>query len=469
MEYKIKIYDNLNLYLDNATEQATKDLYFKIVELLQEREEDKTYSEIVQYFCSKYSYYYNPTTNLYIEYTTEFKFINENNMIHIILQFLTKYHESYSIDSSLKQRLKNKIIKKIKTRHIYQNIPESITLQNIINFLHPNFFNQKMLAKYFMITLGDIIMKKTDLFYFLPIHMKPFLKKINKYISMYFHTMNICNHYKFQYYDHEPSKSRVISFNSMNLEHFTIPESFYNNLICISLHYSNRYGSSESFLQESACKSLLSSVLFIKNTSKEQIIDSFIEEYICMKDGHKMNDKDMLFIWKDYLKTTNKINIFQKNIDIHNYISKKIMYHNGYYINATSMFLPYVNEFKDFWNKYMFFDESEYEFEISEIFQLFIEICKDKYIEEYNIFDIIQYYYPSIICNDKKIYQMGCSLWNKKREIDSFLLKKKNVDIHIDINDLYLIYCNEFFNKKKVSKSYFSQYIQYIESLKFAE
>ena len=467
MDYKSGIYEKLSQYLDYSSEQATEDLYYKIVDLLQERDHDKAYSEIVNYFCLKYIYYYNPTTNLYIEYTTdfEFKFINENNMIHIILQFLTKYHETYSIESSLKQRLKYKIIKKIKGKHIYQNIPESITLQNILNFLHPNFFNQKMLAKYFMITLGDIIMKKTDLFYFLPIHMKPFLKTLNKHISMYFHTMNICNHYKFQYYDHDTSKSRVIPFNSMNLQHFTIPESFYNNLICVSLHYSNRYSSSDEFLEEACCQSIKQNVLWIKYNEKEQIINSFIENHICIKEGYTIHEKDMLFIWKDYLKTSNKINVFQKNSEIHSYISKKISFHNGCYINVTSMFLPCVNHFKDFWEKYMYRDTTDYAFEISEIFQIFIETFKDKNIEEHSILDLIQYYYPDVKYLDNKIYNIGCTLWNKKKEIDLFLLKLKvNVNINfIDTTDLYSLYCNKFANKKKVSKLYFTQYIQSIQ------
>ena len=463
MDYKTGIYEKISHYIECSNDKAVEDLYYRLVDLLQEREDEKLHSEIINYFCSKYLYYYNPTTNLYIEYTTEFKFITEDNMIHIILQFLTKYHETYSIESSLKQRLKSKIIKKIKERHIYQNIPESITLQNILNFLYPNFFTQRNYAKYFMITLGDVIMKKTDLFYFLPIHMKPFLKTLNKYISMYFHTMNICNHYKFQYYEHDPSKSRIITFNTMNLQHFTIPESFYNNLICVSLHYSNRYSSSDAFLEEGGCQSIKSNALFIKNTTKEQIVDSFIETYICIKEGHKMNEKDMLFIWKDYLKMNNKINIFQKNSDIHYYISKKISYQDGHYINATSMFLPYVNDFKDFWTKYMYIDDTEYAFEISEIFQLFIEKFKDKYIEEENIHDLIQYYYPLVSYSENKIYNIGCTLWNKKREIDSFLLKMSINEIN-DISNLYSIYCNDFFNKRKVSKLYFTQYINSISS-----
>jgi len=456
MDYKAGIYEKISQFIEASNDEAIQDLYYKVVDLFQERDHDKLYVEIINIFFSTFSYYYNPTSNMYIEYTTEYKFINENDMIHVVLQFLTKHHEQYSIDFSLKQRIKNKIIKRIKEKHIHQNIPESITLQNIIHFLHPNFFSHKNYVKYFMITLGDIIMKKTDLLYFLPIHMKPFLKNLNHYITMYFHSMNVFNHFKFQYYDHDPNKSRVITFNKMNLQHITIPESIYINLICASLHYSNRHTSGDLFLEEAGSHPIALDVYWIKNTSKEEIIDAFIKTYICHKDGYKIHEKDMLFLWKEYLKNVNKINIFQKNSEFHTYINKQINCLDSQYINCTSMFLPYVHKFKDFWEKYMYTDETESYFEISEILKLFTEIYKDIHIDEQNIIELIQFYYPGVTVQDNKINKIASTLWNKKKEIDIFLIKNK---LTIDINELYSVYCKEFINKKIVSKLYFSHYI----------
>jgi len=458
MDYKANIYEKIEQFTQTSNEEAIQDFYYKILDLMQERDNDSMYIEIINLFFSSHIYYYNPTTNLYVEYTTEYKFINENDMIHVVLQFLTKHHEKYSIDFSLKQRIKNKIIKRIKEKHIYQNIPESITLQNIIHFLHPNFFTHKNDVKYFMITLGDIIMKKTDLLYFLPIHIKPFLKNLNHYISMYFHAMNIFNHFKFQYYDHDPNKSRVISFNKMNLQHITIPESIYINLICVSLHYSNRHTSGDLFLEEPGSHSIAQDVYWIKNTSKDEIIADFIKSYICIKEGYKVHEKDMLFLWKEYLKNVNKINIFQKNSDFHTCIFKKINCIDSQYINCTSMFLPYVHQFKDFWEKYMYHDESEFYFEISEILKIFVEIYKDVHIDEQNVIELIQYYYPSVIVTDNKINKVGSTLWNKKKEIDIFLSKN---EVNLDKNELYSLYCKEFINKKIVSKLYFNQHIQF--------
>jgi hypothetical protein len=455
MDFKSKIHNKVLQYIESSTDEAIEQFYYKINDIIQEntRDDEHFNIDIISNFFNKYSYYYNNTTNMYIEYITEFKVITENEMIHTVLNYLTNYHANYELQSNLKQQLKTKIIKKIKEKSIYNNIPESSTIQDMINFLHPNFFNNRNYAKYFMITLGDIIMKKTELFYFIPLHMKPFIKNLNKHVSMYFHTMNLCNHYKFQYYDHEPDKSRIICFNTINLDHFTIPELFYNNLICISLHYSNRYKSGDDFLNDPCCHNFKNNILWIKNTSKTHIIQTFIKEYTTQKDGTKINEKDMLFIWKDYLKNNNIMNIFQKNSEFHEYISKEISLYDGNYLNVTSMFLPHVNDFKDFWSKYMYNDDSEYSFEMNEIFQLFIEKNKDKLIDEQMINDIIKYYYPYVIVNNKVI-KIGCTLWNKKKEIDSFLSNKTIIDVH----ELYHLYCIEFKNNKKVSKNYFLEY-----------
>ena len=458
-----KIQDKINKCFEVLNNGQLEELYNKLSEYIIEEERDNEFyiNEIINYYFSTNHYYYISTTNLYVEYKEIFKVINENDMIHTILQFLTNYHQNIEINSCIKQKIKNKIIKKIKDNSIYNNIPDSDTLQNILNYLCPNIFNNKNYAKYFMMSLGDIIMKKTDLFFFIPSSIKPFIKKINKYVSLYFHTINLFNHYKFQYYDHDTDKSRIIKFNNINLNHFNIPDEFYNNLICISLHYSTRYNSSDDFLLDPTCHALQDQVLWIKNVPKPTIIKSFITDYLYIKTGHKINEKDMLFLWKDYLKNNEYINIFQKNSDFTEAITEELGMVDGYYLNVSSLFLPYVYDFKDFWNKYMYVDYTEFDYEISEIFQLFIETYKDKLINEQIITDIINYYYPHILI-ENKIKHIGCSLWNKKKEIDTFLLNKTITDV----NELYHLYCNNFKNKKKVSKTYFTNYYNSTQIIK---
>uniref|UniRef100_A0A6C0ESB8 Uncharacterized protein n=1 Tax=viral metagenome TaxID=1070528 RepID=A0A6C0ESB8_9ZZZZ len=424
-------------------------VYHKLCEL--EDLDEKSYDEISQYFFSQTCYYYNSTTNLYIEYNENYKIINENNMLHAILKFISKYQDIYLLNSNQKQNIKTQIQKKIKERSIYNNIPESITLQNILSFLHPNIFIERNIAKYFMITLGDIILKKTDLFYFIPNYMKPLITVINKYVSMYFYNMNLGNHYKYKYAEHDSTKSRVIPFNIIDMTHYTLDNSFIVNLICVSIHYSNRYENGDKFI-ETTNEKVKTLVNWIKDTPKESLINSFIKEYICVKEGHKINEKDMLFLWKSYIKKNNIINIFSRNNDIYQFITNKLKFNEGY-INVTSMYLPYVLNFKEFWNKYIFTDENNYE--INELFILFTDTYNIKNIDENIMYDLIKYYFPDIQIEGKFILNVGCTLWNKKKDVNTFLLNHKDSDK----NELYSIYCSES-KEKKVNKQYFMSFIK---------
>ena len=69
------------------------------------------------------------------------------------------------------------------------------------------------------------------------------------------------------------------------------------------------------------------------------------------------------------------------------------------------------------------------------------------------VFDEEIEFYPHILINNK-IKKMGCTLWNKKKEVDTFLLNKTITDV----NELYHEYCKNFKNKRKVSKTYFLEY-----------
>jgi hypothetical protein len=57
-------------------------------------------------------------------------------MLHAILKFISKYQDIYVLNSNQKQMIKTKIQKKIKERTIYDTIPESVTLQNMISLKH---------------------------------------------------------------------------------------------------------------------------------------------------------------------------------------------------------------------------------------------------------------------------------------------------------------------------------------------
>ena len=136
------------------------------------------------------------------------------------------------------------------------------------------------------------------------------------------------NYYKYKYSDHDTDKSRVIPFNNININHYNIDSTTIMNLIFCSIHYSNRYENGDNFLDKVINMDIdtVRPIYWIKHTKKEYLIDSFISDYIYSKDGYKISEKDMVFLWKSYIKKYNYINIFTKHTDVLAYIASKIKY-----------------------------------------------------------------------------------------------------------------------------------------------
>lgn len=451
MDYDLLISDKVNSILQSSNVYIKEELFNKLCDFEHYNpEKSRLFHYVLNTFFTNNTIYYISTSELYVQYKDNtYTILTENDILSLILQNIY----SYELQTNIKQQIKNKIHKKIKNNTIYKNIPNSLTLQNIFSYLHPNLFSSKSYAKYFIITLGDIIMKKTDLFYFIDPTMKPFIKTINKYVTLYFHSINLGNHYKFKYCGHPIDKSRIIKTSNFNLEYLKQTEDFFINLICVSFHYSNRFTSGDAFLDDITNRSLKYDVLWMNNHTKQDIVHSFINEYIYIKYGTNINEKDMLFLWKLYIKQNRIFNFFQKN-EIREQIANILTYNYPYYMNVNSLFLPYVEQFKTFWEKYIFEDNSE--FEIGEFLKLFMENTKCKYeINEEIVKDLIKYYYPATSMDEKNIYRIGCVLWNKKKHIDDFLEKNTCPDINV----LYNLYTEYYKNTHTVSKQYFIDYV----------
>lgn len=441
MNYPDKIKEKMNSLLKHSTPQENQQLYLQLCSF----ESYANIQGVMNSFFSEYSLFYIQTSDLYVNYKQhQYLILTENDLLHLILKHLS----IFQMNTSLKQQTKGKITRKIKENSIYNVIPDSTTLQDVLSFLHPLLFSSKNGAKYFMTTLGDIIMKKPSLYYFLDPSMKPFIQKLQKIVSMYF-CSNQLSPYKFKFCDHEPTLSRIIKTNVINVNYLKCEEHFYVNLICCSIHYSNRYNTSDLFLDDMTNQSLRQEVMWIKDTRTIDVIQEFIHTFFYSSESN-LHEKDVLFLWKLFLKEKRYINIFQKNIleDL----SKHLLYTTPYFLNISTMRMPYVKKFTHFWNKYMYEDKTEQFLELTEILSLFVE-THQKYsdIDEPKIKEMLNYYYPDVIIENRYVNHVGCSLWNKKKDIQNFL------DTHPLSHDLYRDY-TEVTVHRKVSKQYFNHY-----------
>ena len=102
-------------------------------------------------------FYYIPISNLFIQYANNhYKIISEDDIWHTILSDISA--KKTLLD--WKYKVKTQIVKSIRKRNVFLSIPESTTIQNILNFLKSVFFNTKEQAKYFLTCMGDENIKK---------------------------------------------------------------------------------------------------------------------------------------------------------------------------------------------------------------------------------------------------------------------------------------------------------------------
>lgn len=464
------INQNLNQHLEQFCIKENKK-YINLIETLNQREEKKIESItnqqlFINKFLQKNTYFYINNTDIFIYYdNVEFKTKKEDDILHDILR-------NISLDKNLllwKHKIKFATIKKLKEQTIFKVIPNSITIQQCLNILVPEIFLLKEEAKYFLTAIGDCILKKNEnLIYLLNHNFKNLFKLLSDQCYYYF-GINLNNNFKYKYHEQvNHNNYRLITHKKDNINLNIINKNILN-ILCISLHYSNRFVNAEEFIKNLENDDLNKYSLYLKNNSVDVIVDNFINKSLKPCSNTNITSKNMLYLWKLYLEENNLPTLIFQNT-LKSILKTKLNYNNDddIFIDIFSSSLPQVSIFLEFWENTIIEEEDELGLELSELNILFKIWNKNQINIKYSlILDIIKYYYPDIIIeNDKYILNIRCNLWNKKEDINKFLddikydLSKKNQIYPIAIDYLYDIYCT--ISKKNIcttDKQYFSKYI----------
>lgn len=458
------IFNKYIQYIQNLPE-LLENTNTTIIERAKRKNKLETESELfIQKFLHNYNFYYHTSSELFIQYRdNKYYIIKEDDVQYTILSTI-------SANKTLmdwKQKLKVSILKKIKERDIFSCIPESETIQSVLNHLCPYICTSKEKAKYFLTIIGDILHKKTSFIYFLNPKTKPFLKELSNLSCMLFCTPNFLNFFKFKYYEHTFTECRITDIQEnmdQNNWNVCLKQENVIDLFCVAAHYSTRYENADNFLKEH-CKdvSLISYSLYLKNNKEEEIIDHFSKKSIENSIDCSISWKNMQYLWKQFIETEKLPNVFFTTT-LKNILIKKYKYDESKdtFIDCTSKLLPTVSKFIHFWNDNIEHNTDNIEeLEIEELCSLFTYHTKTN-ISEKNILDLIKHYYPDVyVEDDKYLLNICCKLWKKKEEIMNSIRKYKlligqndNCSDEISINELYQIYCGSK-NKFTASKKYF--------------
>jgi hypothetical protein len=418
-------------------------------------------------------YYYCCQNELFMLYDDKhFIPCSEDDIQYKILSEITNDRELVP----WKHKIKIGIIKLIKERSPLNAIPESATIQFVINLFYPTIFLSRNHVKYFLTVIGDILCGKISNIYIVSTCIKKIINELHQQNNTYFENVNLINNIKYKYHLYEFNKCRLLYINKQ-IVHFDIPLDFTKyvvDILCVAAHYSSRYTSSDIFLNQCNEKMLVDHCLFLNRNPVDTIVDNFIDKYIEPCNKSTITNKNMIFVWKKYLNEQNLPNILLHDTLLDT-LKQRIEFNKegDFFVGVTSIILPVVAEFINFWDSSIS-ENINTEYEIDEISVLFKKWTSKKFndIDDVLILELIRHLYVNIdgnihIDEDKYIVNIKCNLWDKSQEvIDSLTFFKDEYSQEItqdtsynikSLSDAYAFYVLYKKGGLIISKRYFDK------------
>ena len=474
--------------------------------------------KFTQQYLNQYKYYYNPSNELYFWYNgVNYTNIMEDHVLHHIVSTISQQQNPTLMN--WKHKTKVSLLKKIKDQHIAKSIPESETIQMVLNRIYPSMFSTKTEAKHFLTVLGDNILKKdSHLIYFIESYSKNLLRTLNTK-SMECFNVQCIQTFKYKYHEKQNEKdSRLINILSTVKNSAWCDETISYcalDILCVACHYSNKYKCADDYINDfSQDMELQNYVFHLKTHSPQEIVSQFTKEYLFNLKEHEkdivsVSPQEEHFLQIKLLDKTESAGLSWKHmqylwkmfLDIHHYpmglysgaICKKYLIENykAQYNEQEDMFcdmgssqIPLIQKFLKFWDETSIEDTKEYsELESEEISMLFRNWLhfdqhhkKSKYLlKENKIMDILSYFHPELeIVNEKNVMRTRNLLWDKDMDIELALSHlKENGYVNLSVYEAYNHYTKFHTNHLTenrmkpllVSKSYFEKYIQYVYRL----
>ena len=403
------------------------------------------------------------------------------SIIHNLLSSISK-------DRTLlewKYKTKISVIKLIRERSLFSSIPESYTIQSVLNLLFPQFFQSKNHAKHFLTIIGDNILSKNEdgIIFLISQHMKHMLLELDNVAYASIGHATITPNFVTKYHEnHSYTKCRLIRMNN-NCSFDAWKKIVRNNgldLFCVAVHYSKRYGYSDKFVDNNSDDELRNCVYYLKNMTQTEIVTQFCSKYIDEAQEVKIGWKDLHFVWKQFLSSLSLPNMIY-SATLKTLFKEKYNYDDSSdsFIGITSRHLPLHSDFIRFWTTTINTDTSSeniLELELDELCSLFKSWAKQSdeplmtngNISEDNVIKIMKHFFPSVeMLETKYVLNVACILWDKNKDIvESFEYIKEQIKAGAltlisfdDAYNYYSKYCNTRSHKFVVSKRYFEKYI----------
>jgi len=376
-------------------------------------------------FLSRNRYYFCQRPELFVHYDgIHFKGYSEDDITHQILTMITS-------EQSLvpwKHKVKNSIIKRIRDRSPIGETPESATIQLVLDKLWPECFATRNGAKHFLTAVGDCLRGTRSLIYIIHPKLRELVAEIEQANYAYFGSAHALASFKLKYHDHDYTTCRFFQTTQSNQPYRVSLELSRHimDVLCVAVHYSQRYGSADGFLSRVSDAGLRDLCLYVRDKTPEDVVDDFLRRTVSSCNGGHITSRSMFFIWKKFLDDINVPNVM-----FHDKLSAlfkaKLTYDSTTerYTDVTSTYLPEVSRFIEFWDKNMVEDPTAIELEIDEVLALFSRSptsrSSDRLSDEVAA-ELIHHIYPDVVIEEGKyVCGIRCTLWDKVADVEAFI------------------------------------------------
>ncbi len=241
----------------------------------------------IQAFLTNNQYFYCHQTDRFFFYNKlNYSACREDDVLHHILTTITREWPSLI---PRKPQTKVYIMKRVKETPLFQTIPESATIQSVMDALSPALFNSKSEVKYFLTVLGDHLLKKTDdtnHSYFASTKSKLFLRELATAGQSLFgvHPTGLFKH---KYHGHGYKTIRLIKLHdTVGVESIWRPilNKHVLDIFCVATHYSHRYSSADQYLDHHADDvELVQYALYFRGKTAKDVVQAFMQHCMVVK------------------------------------------------------------------------------------------------------------------------------------------------------------------------------------------
>lgn len=377
-------------------------------------------------FLAQNRYFYLPHPEVFLRYDGEhFTASSDDDIQHQILSEISQGGKL----RPWKHKVARALLKSVRERSPLDSIPESPTIQAVLNSLVPAFFSTRDAAKYFITVVGDGLRSHEThkgLVYLTPPCLRELVRALSVEIFTHFGSSSALQSLKFKHYDHSYAKCRLLPPGTHHPSQVLCLEKIVRHSIdflCVSAHYSVRFGGADGFLAN-GCHSISTQqhALYLCNSSPEALVESFISTYVQPCPQRHIQTKNMIFIWKKYL-SENRLPSVIFHSALKELLKSRLEYNEAQdvFVGVTSPYVPMVAAFLKFWDTTIVDDPQaqDEELETDELRTLFRHWAREHSVPlgcaDPCLLELIHHFYPDVHVEDGRVLvDLRCRIWDKQ-------------------------------------------------------